>query len=266
MNFSITTWNVNGIRARKDLFLDWLKVNSPDILCLQEIKCVNDDFPFSEIEECGYNCYVNGQKSFNGVAILSKYELTKITYILDEKNQDEQARFIEATLELPNDVSVIINCIYLPNGNPYPSEKFDYKLRWMDQLIKKAKENISKEIPYIILGDFNIIPTENDVYDFTKWTDDALFRIESKKKYRELCNLGLYDAHELINKGNVDFTHWDYQGGAWEKNHGIRIDHILLSASACSMIYNFSTHSQTRDLEKPSDHVPVTAGFKSEHI
>lgn len=261
MNLSIATWNVNGIRARKDTFLDWLKVNSPDILCLQEIKCVNDDFPSQEIEEFGYKCYVNGQKSFNGVAILSKYELTKITFNLDEDKIDEQARFIEATLELANNCNIIINCIYLPNGNPYPSEKFDYKLRWMDQLICRAKENISKEIPYIILGDFNIIPTENDVYDYTRWTDDALFRIESKKKYRELCNLGLYDAHEFMNKGNVDFTHWDYQGGAWEKNHGIRIDHILLSASACSIINNFRTHSQIRGIDKPSDHVPVSASF-----
>jgi exodeoxyribonuclease-3 len=261
MNLSIATWNVNGIRARKDTFLDWLKVNSPDILCLQEIKCVNDDFPSQEIEEFGYKCYVNGQKSFNGVAILSKYELTKITFNLDEDKIDEQARFIEATLELANNYNIIINCIYLPNGNPYPSEKFDYKLRWMDQLICRAKENISKEIPYIILGDFNIIPTEKDVYDYTRWTEDALFRIESKKKYRELCNLGLYDAHEFMNKGNVDFTHWDYQGGAWEKNHGIRIDHILLSASACSIICKFNTDSETRSLEKPSDHVPVLVNF-----
>ena len=261
MSLSIATWNVNGIRARKDIFIDWLKVNSPDILCLQEIKCVNDDFPNQEIEELGYNCYINGQKSFNGVAILSKYELTKITFNLDENDEDEQARFIEAILELPNNSNIIINCIYLPNGNPYPSEKFNYKLRWMDKLIARAKVNISKEIPYIILGDFNIIPTENDVYDYTRWTDDALFRIEAKKKFRELCNLGLYDAHAFKNNNNVDYTHWDYQGGAWEKNHGIRIDHILLSASACSIINKFITDSETRSLEKPSDHVPVLASF-----
>ena len=156
---------------------------------------------------------------------------------------------------------MIINCIYLPNGNPYPSEKFDYKLEWMEKLFNRAKQNMSSELPYIILGDFNIIPTEKDVYDHTNWLDDALFRIESKKKYRQLINLGLYDAFLLERKSMVEYTHWDYQGGAWDKNHGIRIDHILLSPAACYTFNNMRTHTNLRGAEKPSDHVPVSAEF-----
>jgi len=194
MKLKISSWNVNGIRARVEEIPRWLKEYSPDILCLQETKCLNEDFPSNVFDELGYNLYLNGQKSFNGVAIFSKYELTDIDFHLYPGSDDEQARFIEAKLNIPGNPTMIINCIYLPNGNPYPSEKFDYKLEWMQKLCNRAKDNMSSELPYIILGDFNIIPTEKDVYDHTNWLDDALFRIESKKKYRQLINLGLFDA------------------------------------------------------------------------
>ncbi|MGI9311985.1 MAG: exodeoxyribonuclease III, partial [Alphaproteobacteria bacterium] len=165
MIIKISTWNVNGVRARIDVLTSWLKNNQPDILCLQETKCVNEEFPKDHFESMGYIVYLNGQKSFNGVAILSKYELTDLDFQIYHDKEEEQARFIEAVLKKPNNLPFKINCIYLPNGNPYPSEKFDYKLDWMDRLVERAKKNISLELPYIILGDFNIIPTEEDVYD-----------------------------------------------------------------------------------------------------
>ena len=261
MKLKISSWNVNGIRARIEELPKWLKEYDPDILCLNETKCLNEDFPSNIFEELGYNLYLNGQKSFNGVAIFSKYELMDIDYHLYPGTDDEQARFIEAKLNIPGNPTMIINCIYLPNGNPYPSEKFDYKLEWMENLFARAKLNMSSELPYIILGDFNIIPTENDVYDHTSWLDDALFRIEAKKKYRQLTNLGLYDAFLLERKSMVEYTHWDYQGGAWDKNHGVRIDHILLSPAACYLFKNMRTHTNARGSEKPSDHVPVSAEF-----
>ena len=262
MIIKISTWNVNGVRARIDVLTSWLKNNQPDILCLQETKCVNEEFPKDHFESMGYIVYLNGQKSFNGVAILSKYELTDLDFQIYHDKEEEQARFIEAILKIPNNLPFKINCIYLPNGNPYPSEKFNYKLDWMDRLVERAKMNISLELPYIILGDFNIIPTEEDVYDHTNWLDDALFRIESRKKYRQLKNLGLYDAFLLDTKSMVEYTHWDYQGGAWDKNEGIRIDHILLSPSACNIFKNMTSHTNTRASEKPSDHIPVTAEFQ----
>ena len=261
MKLKISSWNVNGIRARIEEIPKWLKEYDPDILCLNETKCLNEDFPSNIFEELGYNLYLNGQKSFNGVAIFSKYELTDIDYHLYPGTDDEQARFIEAKLNIPDNPTMIINCIYLPNGNPYPSEKFDYKLEWMGNLLDRAKINMSSELPYIILGDFNIIPTENDVYDHTNWLDDALFRIEARKKYRQLTNLGLFDAYLLERKSMVEYTHWDYQGGAWDKNHGVRIDHILLSPAACYIFKNMRTHTNVRGSEKPSDHVPISAEF-----
>ena len=261
MKIKISSWNVNGIRARLDVLSLWIKNTDPDILCLQETKCVNEDFPKKQFESMGYKIYLIGQKSFNGVAILSKYELTDVNYQLYDEREDKQPRFIEATLNLQDNIPLKINCIYLPNGNPYPSEKFDYKIEWMDKLILRAKENLKNETPYIILGDFNIIPTEIDVFDYNRWIDDALFTIEARKRHRHLINLGLYDAYKLCSKKIIEYTHWDYQGGAWNNNQGIRIDHILMSPSACSIFSDMITHTDVRGTEKPSDHVPITAIF-----
>ena len=252
----IISWNVNSLRAREPIIEKIIKTEAPDIICLQELKILDKEYVENFFNQFSLKTVAETQKSYNGVSVSCKREIVLNETPLRKLNMT-QAR--NNTVVIKDRNLVILNC-YFPNGNPIDTDKFTNKLEWM-KLLYREIEILKKEYEVLLMGDFNVIPTENDVYDHTRWTDDALFRIESKKKYRELCNLGFYDAHEFMNKGNVDFTHWDYQGGAWEKNHGIRIDHILLSGSACSMINNFRTHSQTRGLDKPSDHVPVLASF-----
>lgn len=258
MSLSIATWNINGVKARLPNLLTWLKSDSPDIACLQELKSVEEGFPRMEIEELGYNIAGVYQKSFNGVAILSKYPLEDVTTALPGDETDEQARYVEALVSAPEGVIRVVG-IYLPNGNPLGTEKFPYKLRWMERLEARLKYLLTLEEPLIVLGDYNVIPENRDCYSPEAWAGDALFQPESKAAYRRLLNLGFTDAFRAVNDEAEKYTFWDYQAGAWQKNNGIRIDHILLSPQATDRFETCCIISDVRGWEKPSDHVPVVA-------
>ncbi|WP_420561766.1 exodeoxyribonuclease III [Tepidicaulis sp.] len=254
----IATFNVNSIKVRLGHLKDWLKESEADVVCLQEIKCVDDAFPAAEIEDLGYNVAVHGQKTYNGVAILSKYPLEDVTCGLPGNDEDEQARYIEAVV--PAGDTVLRVCgLYLPNGNPVDTEKFSYKLEWMDRLIARAKELLLLEEPFVMMGDYNIIPHEDDVHDPDAWRDDALFRPESRAKFYELLNLGLTEAFRACHSEPHKYSFWDYQAGAWQKDNGIRIDHLLLSPQAADRLRACDIDKAMRGREKPSDHVPVWA-------
>jgi len=251
----IATWNVNSVRTRIANILDWIKKENPDILCLQEIKVINDSFPREVFEDLGYNLIINGQKSYNGVATLSKY-LIEDSIVKIPLYEDDQARYIETILSVNSQVMRIIN-IYLPNGNPYPGEKFDYKIEWMRALRNHIKSlNIRDEL-FILLGDFNVIPEYLDAYDAEKWIDDALFTIQTRKEFRKIVDLGLTDTYRSLYPNARDFTFWDYQRGAWQKNQGIRIDHMLTSPLLIDRVNNIFIDKNERDKNKPSDHVPI---------
>ena len=253
----IATFNVNSINARLPRILEWFDSAKPDIAVLQEIKCIDEKFPSSEFEDRGYNVAVHGQKTYNGVAFLSKHPIEDIQKGLSGNEDDEQARYIEA-LVMPNESAPIrVGGLYLPNGNPAPGPKYDYKLGWMDHLFAHAKTLLSYEEPFILAGDYNIIPQAEDVHDPDGWFGDALYRPESHEKFRALLNLGLTDALRQIDERGVRYTFWDYQRGAWQKDHGIRIDHLLLSPQAADRLKNAGIDRSERDKEKPSDHVPV---------
>jgi exodeoxyribonuclease III len=258
MEFMLTTWNVNGIRARIENVTEWLDSNNPDILCLQEIKCLEKNFPKDIFTSRGYNVYLVGQKSFNGVAIISKFLSIETKKNIICASNDTQSRSIECTFEI-NSFKFIVCCIYLPNGNPIDTDKFTYKIEWMDNLKNYIKKELAKEIPYAVLGDFNVIPTRNDVKNYEEWIDDAIFNKLSIKKYRELVNIGLYDCHKLKQIPLKQYTQWDYQRGAWQNNNGVRIDHILLSSYATRYLTDYRIDENERSKNKPSDHVPVTA-------
>ena len=251
----IASFNINGIKARTPALLDWLKKAKPDVALLQEIKSVDEAFPREIFEELGYNVETHGQKSFNGVAILSKYPLREIKCGLPGDKSDEQARWIEATIYLPHEIKIC--CLYLPNGNPLPGPKYDYKLEWMDRLYHRAKELISSEKPSLMAGDFNIIPQAEDAASPKNWVNDALFKLESRSKFRKILNLGFLDAFRACNDGSGHYTFWDYQAGAWNKNDGIRIDHFLLSPNCSDLLTDCKIDSDIRGREKPSDHVPI---------
>ena len=251
----IASWNVNSVRSRISNILDWLKLESPDILCLQETKVVDKDFPISPFEEMGYNVQIHGQKSYNGVAVLSKY-LIEETYKGIPNYSDEQARYIE-TVHSTDIGMVRLANIYLPNGNPAPGPKYDYKLEWMRKLKLHLKETLLNEEIFIVLGDFNVIPEEEDVHNPEAWKDDALFKIETKKAYREILSLGFLDSFRQFNNEPGNYTFWDYQRGAWQRNNGIRIDHILTSPLAADKMKNVYIDKTVRDKDKPSDHVPI---------
>ena len=248
----VATWNVNSIRARLPNVLTWLNENPLDVLLLQEIKCVEDNFPFSEFENIGYNVLVNGQKSYNGVAILSKSAPENVIYNLPGNDHDIQRRYIEAKIE-----GVVFGCIYLPNGNPINTEKFLYKLRWMEILRKHAQNLLMQEVPVILGGDFNIIPTDEDVHDPLAWKEDALCLYEARQRFREIINLGYTDAFRIFNTNSNNYTFWDYQGGAWQNDYGIRIDHFLLSAQAADICTLCKIDSSPRGRPKASDHTPI---------
>jgi len=258
MQITVTTWNVNGIRARIENITAWVDEKNPDILCLQEIKCQEKDFPKEYFLSKGYNVYLLGQKSFNGVAIISKFPSIETKKNISDNIEDEQSRLIECTFEI-NLTKIKVCCIYLPNGNPIDTDKFTYKIDWMIRLKNYLKKELSKEISYIVLGDFNVIPTRKDAKNYEQWVDDALFNKLSIKKYRELINIGLYDCHILKQLPLHTYTQWDYQKGAWQNNNGVRIDHILLSSYATKLLTDYSIDKNERSKEKPSDHVPVTA-------
>ena len=247
----IATWNVNSIKVRLPRLTDWLRSTQPDVVVLQEIKCVDDAFPAMEIEDLGYNVAVHGQKTYNGVAILSKHPLEDVTPRLPGDDSDEQARYLEAVTN-----GVRVASIYLPNGNPIPGEKFDYKLAWMDRLINHAHDLLKWEEPLVLAGDYNVCPQDIDVWDPAGFSDDALCQPESRNRFRQLVNLGLTDALRAFHSEQI-FSYWDYQRGAWEKDHGLRIDHLLLSPQAADRLKDAGVDREPRGKEKPSDHTPV---------
>lgn len=258
----IATFNVNSVKARLDTVLAWFRSANPDVTCLQEIKSETKSFPAMEFEALGYNCAVHGQKTYNGVALISKHKIEDVTIGLPGDDSDEQARYIEGVI-VTKTGAVRVASIYAPNGNPADSEKYPYKLRWMDRLIKHTQSLLKYEEPLVLAGDYNIIPTANDVWDPAVWKDDALFKIESRQKLREMLNLGLTDAFSTCNAKTHQYTFWDYQAGAWAKDHGIRIDHLLLSPQAADRLTTCAIDRQMRAQDKPSDHVPIWCTLKT---
>ena len=251
----LATWNVNSINARLETVLGWFEEASPDVAVLQEIKCIDEKFPVEAFERLSYNVAVHGQKTYNGVAMLSKTPLEDIRRGLPGDDADEQARYIEAVVSGPKPLRMV--GIYLPNGNPVDSEKFPYKLAWMERLRVHAAALLTFEEPLVIAGDYNVIPRPDDADKPEGWVGDALFRPESRAAWRALQNLGLTDAFMQVDGGSGAYTFWDYQAGAWPRNHGIRIDHALLSPQAADKLVSVDIHRDVRGREKPSDHVPV---------
>lgn len=246
----IATWNVNSIKARLDHVKNWLSANVPDVLMIQELKGM--EFPDMEFRALGYQCAFIAQKAYNGVATLSKTPVEVNETKLPGDDADDQARYLETTISGLR----LIN-IYLPNGNPVDSEKFPYKLAWMDRLKSRLKDLREEGIPFAVAGDFNVIPEDRDCHDPKAWAGDALFRIESRQKFRALINLGLTDAFRVFDAAGGRYTFWDYQGGAWPANRGIRIDHILLSPPLTDRLRACSIDTAPRGLDKASDHTPL---------
>jgi exodeoxyribonuclease III len=257
----IATWNVNSIKQRVDNLTAWLAERQPDIVCLQETKCVDNAFPREPFEALGYNLAVHGQKTFNGVALLSKRRIDEVTRRLPGEEDDDHARFLEAVVSTAAG-AVRVASIYLPNGNPPASDKYSYKISWMDRLIHYTRERLQLEEPLILAGDFNVIPSELDARYPARWIADALFLPRTRERFRALCNLGLTDAVRAGCEGPGPFTFWDYQAGAWQKNDGIRIDHLLLSPQATDLLTAAGVDKHVRGWEKPSDHVPVWADLE----
>jgi len=251
----IISWNVNSVRARIENIKNYIKDSTPDVLLLQEIKTQNENFPNDEFKNLGYMSYVFGQKSYNGVAIVSKHELDNNSnnFIKDDLNQ---SRIITAELKLKKKKIELIN-IYVPNGNPIDTEKYEYKKNWLKKFITKVKKKIQENSNILIAGDFNIIPEEIDVHDFKRYENDALGRLEIRKKYRELINLGFKDVYRFKNKSKQEYTFWDYFAGSWQKNYGMRIDHFLISNSLIENIKSININKKPRSKEKPSDHTPI---------
>lgn len=248
----IASWNVNSIKARKDHVLEWLRNHKVDVAFLQELKTDGEHFPEQEIKNLGYNFEIKGQKGYAGVATLIRQGIDYTLISKDLRADDEQARYLEVVIEGMH----MIN-IYAPNGNPRPSEKFDYKLNWYKDLSRKLESYVETRTPFLIGGDFNIIPEEKDCYDPAVWEEDALFIMEIRKVYRALINLGLVDAYRAFDKSAQTYTFWDYQAGAWQRNHGIRIDHFLVSPKIADRMRGCVIDKEPRGLEKPSDHTPI---------
>ncbi len=257
----IATWNVNSIKAHLGAVTSWLKERDPDVVCLQELKCVDEAFPRTEIEDLGYNVAVHGQKTYNGVAILSKHPIDEAKPRLPGNDADDHARYIEATIST-KEGSIRVASIYLPNGNPIDTDKFKYKLAWMDRLAKHANELLKLEEPLVLAGDFNVIPTPLDAEFPEKWTGDALAQPETRTKWRTLTSLGFTDALRATADSKGLYTFWDYQAGAFQKNNGIRIDHLLLSPQAADRLVSVGIDKKVRAADKPSDHVPIYADFR----
>jgi len=252
----VATWNVNSIKARLEAAKLWLTETQPDVVCMQEIKCTDEAFPAEAFEDLGYNCTVHGQKSYNGVAILSKRPLHDVTPRLPGGNGDDHARYVEAVV--PGEVGAIrIASIYAPNGNPIGTDKFTYKLDWLARLISHAEELLSLEEPIVLMGDYNIIPEPEDCFDPKAWEMDALFQPESRSALRHIEYLGYSDALRACHNEPRLYTFWDYTAGCWQKDRGIRIDHILLSPQAADRLSTSGVNKHMRGREKPSDHVPV---------
>ena len=251
----IISWNVNSVRARIDNIKNYIKDVSPDVLMLQEIKTQNENFPNDEFKELGYISHVYGQKSYNGVAIISKFKLNNIStsFINDDL---KQSRIIKGELVIKKKKIELIN-IYVPNGNPVDTDKYEYKKKWLKKFINSVKKKLIENSNLLIAGDFNIIPDEIDVHDFKRYENDALGKLEIRKKYRELINLGFKDIYRLVNKKKQEYTFWDYFAGSWQKNYGMRIDHFLLSNSLIGNVKGININKKPRSKIKPSDHTPI---------
>tara|TARA_Y100000816_G_C26096828_1_gene580602 strand:+ start:699 stop:1475 length:777 start_codon:yes stop_codon:yes gene_type:complete len=251
----IISWNVNSVRARITNIVDYINQTKPEILLLQEIKTKDENFPYDEFKKLGYTSHVFGQKSYNGVAILSKVEVNNVnrSFIKDDLNQ---SRIITGQIKIKKKLIELIN-IYVPNGNPVDTEKYDYKKNWLKKFIRKIKNKLLENSNLLIAGDFNIIPEEKDVYDFKRYENDALGKLEIRKKFRELLNLGFKDVYRYSNKEKQEYTFWDYFAGSWQKNYGMRIDHFLLSNNLIENISTININKNPRSKTKPSDHTPI---------
>lgn len=252
----IATWNINGIKARIDNVLAWLEESAPDIACLQEIKSEDAPFPREPIEALGYQVETHGQKGFNGVALLSRTGFDEVNRGLPGDDDDPQARFIEGVVSTANGALRVVS-LYLPNGNPVDTEKYPYKISWMERLQNWTAKRLDLEEPLVLAGDYNVIPQPEDARNPENWLDDALYLPQTRQAFRRLNNLGMTEAVRAVVDEDMTFTFWDYQGGAWQKNNGIRIDHLLLSPEAANRLESASIEKHVRAWEKPSDHVPV---------
>lgn len=252
----IATWNINGVRARLDGAVTWLREAAPDVLCFQEIKSDDATFPREVFEDLGYNVETHGQKGFNGVAILSKLPFDEVSRGLPGDGDDTQARFIEAVFSVGGSAIRVVS-LYLPNGNPVGSDKYAYKFAWMERFEAYARERLAAEEAFVLAGDYNVIPEPEDARHPDNWVKDALFQPETRRRFRRLINLGLTDAFRACTAEAGHYTFWDYQAGAWQRNNGIRIDHLLLSPLAADRLQSAMIDKRTRGWDKPSDHVPV---------
>ncbi|AWK85118.1 exodeoxyribonuclease III [Azospirillum thermophilum] len=248
----IATWNVNSAKARLALITDWLRAASPDVVLLQEIKCETAAFPREAFEELGYHVAVVGQKAYNGVALLSKTPAEEVMTRLPGEEEDEQARYVEATVQ-----GLRIASLYLPNGNPAPGDKYAYKLRWMDRLYAHARGMLEREVPFVLGGDYNVIPEARDVFSPAAFARDALFLPQTRARFRALLNLGLTEAYRALHDDDHAYTFWDYQAGSWPRDLGLRIDHFLLSPQAADRLIDCTIDRRPRGAEKASDHTPV---------
>lgn len=252
---TLAAWNVNSVKARLGHLCDWLKAFAPDIVLLQELKCQDADFPRLEIESLGYKAEVRGQKSYNGVAVLSRLPYEVTAKELPGDTSDEQARYLE--VRLPGCQDLHVGALYLPNGNPPATDKYAYKLAWMDRLISHAKNLRARNAPFVLGGDFNVIPEATDCWDIAPWREDALFLPETRRRYRALMHLGLTDSFRALHPEPGQYSFWDYQAGRWSRGEGIRIDHLLLSPEAADRLLEAGIDKSPRGQEKPSDHTPV---------
>ncbi len=252
----VATWNINGLRARAEVLAAWLRAFRPDLLLLQETKIEDGKFPFGLFEEEGYEAAAHGQKSFNGVAILSRHGLEDITTGLPGDPEDEQARWMEATVVV-NDFALRVCCAYVPNGNPRPGPKFEYKLAWMERLRRHVADLARQELAVAVGGDFNVVPTPMDAAAPEAILEDAVYHPESRALWHRIAHAGWTDAFRLLHPDSGHYSYWDYQGGAWRRNRGIRIDHLLLSPPASDRLTDAGIERDVRGEPKPSDHVPV---------
>ncbi|HTL06755.1 MAG TPA: exodeoxyribonuclease III [Chitinophagaceae bacterium] len=253
----IATYNVNGVNGRLPVLLRWLKEASPDVVCLQELKAPAEKFPLKAIEDAGYHAIWHGQKSWNGVAILSKTPIEEIRRGLPGDPEDTHSRYIEATIN-----KIIIGCLYLPNGNPSPGPKFDYKLDWFKRLRAHAKKLLASNKPVILAGDYNVMPTDLDVYKPERWVDDALFRPETRAAFKKLVDQGWTDAVRKLYPKEKIYTFWDYFRNAYARDAGLRIDHFLLSKHIAKRLVAAAVDKHVRGWEKSSDHAPVWIEIK----
>jgi len=251
----ISSWNVNSVRARIKNIISYIKLSKPNILMLQEIKTENKNFPFEDFKNIGYESHVFGQKSYNGVALITNSKISKVNkkFIIDKKSQ---SRIIIGDIKIKSKIIKIIN-IYAPNGNPIGTDKYKYKKEWYESFIKKIKKTLYESENIMIAGDFNIIPEKNDVYDYRKYEDDALFNLEIRKYFRELTNLGFHDVYRYFFKDINEYTFWDYMSSSWQKNNGMRIDHFLVSNNLINNVKKININKNPRSKAKPSDHTPI---------